>query len=99
MVCEHLRELEEQIVASGITETYRGKAWTENCREWVYFDCYLVADAIRQQFALPSCVTNHANHDARSGREAGLVCEECNDAIMGLHPSDAVGKPRFPLAG
>jgi hypothetical protein len=96
MVCHHLRHLEEAIIASGIGETFRGQAWTTNCREWVYFDCYLDVEKIREQFALPPCVVSHVNHDPKSGRESGLLCEECRDAIMGLHASDAVGKPRFP---
>jgi hypothetical protein len=41
MTCEHLLPLEEALLAEGIRETSRGQAWSENCREWVYFDCRL----------------------------------------------------------
>jgi hypothetical protein len=96
MTCQHLRQLEDAIIASGIGETYRGQAWSTNCRQWVYFDCHLDVDAVREQFALPSCVVDHVNDDPRSGRESGLVCEQCHDAVIGLHRSDAVGKRSFP---
>ena len=52
MICQHLRELEEAIIAAGIAETFRGQAWTTNCLEWDYFDCYLDEEKIRQRFAL-----------------------------------------------
>lgn len=96
MICQHLRQLEEAIIASGIAETYRGQAWTTNCREWVYFDCHLDEEKVRQQFDLPACVVAHVNDDSKSGREAGFVCTECYDGIMGLHRGDAVGKRWFP---
>jgi hypothetical protein len=96
MTCQHLRQLEEAIIASGLWETYRGQAWTTNCREWVYFKCYLDQDKIRQKFDLPPCVIAHANSDAKSGREAGFVCTECHDGIMGVHRDDAAGQPSFP---
>jgi hypothetical protein len=31
-------------------------------------------------------VVIHENLDNKSGMERGLVCTECKDAIMGLHP-------------
>jgi hypothetical protein len=84
------------ILAAGVAETFRGQAWTTNCREWVYFDCYLDAEAIRHQFELPPCVVDHVNDDPKSGRESGLVCTECHDGIIGLHQADAAGKRSFP---
>ena len=96
MLCEHLRELESAVAASGMKETYRGQAWSDNCREWIYFDCYLDIPVIRQQFSLHPSIVNHANDDSHSGRESGLVCSLCHDAIMGLHPEDSVGKKVFP---
>ena len=47
MTCEHLRPLEQAIIGCGIRETFRGSAWSKNCREWVYFDCYLDIETIR----------------------------------------------------
>ena len=41
MTCEHLRQLENEMIAAGVRQTCRGQAWTGNCREWVYSDCYL----------------------------------------------------------
>ena len=49
MVCEHLRQLEDELIAAGVREKFRGRAWSRNCREWVYFDCYLDRDSIRQR--------------------------------------------------
>jgi hypothetical protein len=96
VICEHLQPLEAAILAAGITETFRGQAWSSNCREWVYFDCCLEVEAIRRQFELPVFVVNHVNDDSKSGREAGLVCKECHDAVIGLHKDDATGKRVFP---
>jgi hypothetical protein len=96
MVCEHLRQLDEAIHAVGIAETFRGQAWSSNCREWVYFDCYLDVEAIRRLFELPAFVVDHVNDDPKSGRESGLVCKECDDAVIGLHKDDARGKRPFP---
>ena len=96
MVCQHLRQLELAIKAADIIETHRGQVWTENCREWVYFDCLLDLRAIRGSFHLDAVVSDHTNDDPRSGREAGLTCEACKDAIMGAHPADAQDKLVFP---
>ncbi|MHC4176750.1 MAG: hypothetical protein ACYSWU_04545 [Planctomycetota bacterium] len=84
------------MIAAGFRETFRGQAWSRNCREWVYFDCLLDRPVIRDQMDLPNCVVEHSNDDSKSGRESGFVCEHCRDAVMGLHPGDATGKPRFP---
>jgi hypothetical protein len=40
-MCEHLKPLENYLVDLGITETFRGQAWSKDCREWVYFACIL----------------------------------------------------------
>jgi hypothetical protein len=84
MVCPHLRPLEQALQAAGIRETFRGAAWSENCRERVYFDVRLDVDALRKRFAFPRCVVVHEHTDERSGLEKGLVCEECHDAVMGV---------------
>jgi hypothetical protein len=41
MTCEHLRPLEQAMIDAGMKETFRGQAWSNNCREWVYFDCFI----------------------------------------------------------
>ncbi|MBN2346731.1 MAG: hypothetical protein JXO51_10120 [Candidatus Aminicenantes bacterium] len=92
MVCDHLRELERALQEGGFAETCRGRVWTRNCREWVYFEVVLYIDGIRERFALAPCVRMHENLDPKSGTERGLFCEECHDGIMGRLD----GAPRFP---
>jgi hypothetical protein len=85
-MCEHLQPLENYLKAKKVPVTFRGQAWSDNCREWVYFDCILETEALRSKFNLPSFVVTHENVDPKSGTELGLVCTKCKDAIMGLHP-------------
>jgi len=84
MVCEHLAPLEDELNRANIKETYRGKAWTKNCREWAYFDVVLDTSALAARLSFPPCVKIHENLDQKSGLERGFECEECNDGIMGL---------------
>lgn len=95
MICEHLRTLEEALHAAGIEETYRGQVWSKNCREWVYFRCVINREQVRQRFVLAACVIDHEHIGTHDGQEAGFVCEQCYDAIMGSHPKFPVGKT-FP---
>ena len=95
MLCEHLAELERALAASGIPETYRGRPWSSNCREWVYFACYLDLAALRQRLTLASCVEDHEHRGTHDGQEAGFVCTQCHDAVMGVHPSDRAKYPVF----
>lgn len=95
MTCEHLAELENAIIGAGFEETYRGAAWSRNCREWVYFDCILSVEAIRAAFDLADCVRDHAHVGTHDGQEAGLVCEIHHDALMGHHPLARPGAARF----
>lgn len=97
--CTHLQPLEADLLSTGIKETFRGQAWSNNCREWVYFDCFLDLKQLRRNYDLPEFVIAHLNNDPRSGMEAGLVCRMCNDAIIGLHPSAAKGKQVFKGPG
>ena len=85
MICEHLKPLEQAIHARGIKETFRGKPWSMNCREWVYFDCYLDLAAIRQQFPLAQSIQDHVHRGTHDGEERGLVCMTCQDAIVGAY--------------
>ncbi len=91
-MCEHLEKLAGYLRTRGIRETYRGQVWTENCREWIYFDCVLDIQALESKLGFDPCVRSFRNDDARSGREAGFYCELCKDAIVGFHPDDAEGK-------
>jgi len=86
-MCEHVKPLEDYLRAQKIREIFRGQAWSDNCREWVYFDCVLDTESLKEKFQLPSFVVSHENTDERSGTELGLVCTQCKDAIMGLYPS------------
>lgn len=83
MTCKHLRSVEQAILARGIRETFRGPAWSRNCREWVYFDCFIDIAAVRSNFALDDCVQDHLHRGTHDGQERGFVCSECHDGIMG----------------
>jgi hypothetical protein len=95
MVCEYLAVLERELSSAGVRITYRGKPWTERCREWVYFDCCLDRAALRARLALPECVEDHEHWGTHDGQEAGFVCSACDDAVMGIHPRAATGKRVF----
>lgn len=84
-MCEHLVELENEILSQGVKETYRGQAWGDGTREWVYFDCYLNIVKLQKRFDFPDFVKHHKNDDVKSGTEEGFVCELCKDAVMGLN--------------
>lgn len=95
MVCEHLRPLEQELLAQGINVTFRGQAWSQNCREWVYFDCYLACDELEKRFQFPECVQRHEHRGTHDGSESGFVCTECHDGVMGIHESMKKGKRIF----
>ena len=94
MVCEHLAPLEKALLARKIAVTSRGQAWSKNCHEWVYFDCFLDIQAIRGHVEFPECVTIHSHRGTHDGQELGFVCSRCNDAIMGFF-EPVLGKPVF----
>jgi len=73
MICEHLRPLEQAMLARGIRETFRGQAWSMNCREWVYFDCFIDAASVRASFAMDDCVYEHLHRGTHDGQEASSV--------------------------
>ena len=86
MICEHLAPLERELIENRIQETYRGAAWGESTREWVYFNCVLDTSSLRTRFHFPEFITVHENTDPRSGTERGFVCNQCLDGIMGKLP-------------
>ena len=86
-MCEHLADLERELIAASIPVTFRGRAWTENCREWVYFGCRLDRPALRARLGFPECVRDHEHVGTHDGQEAGFVCASCRDAVMGVHPA------------
>lgn len=91
-VCEHLRPLEDELVAKKLAITFAGRPWSANCRHWIYFDALLECEALKRRLALAPCIEVHVNDDPRSGREKGLVCGTCKDAVIGLHPEEARGR-------
>lgn len=95
MVCGHLSPLEQALINREIAETFRGQAWSMNCREWVYFDCFLDISEIRKHFSFSEFVHDHSHRGTHDGQELGLVCTVCNDAIMGFY-QPVPGKPIFP---
>jgi deoxyribodipyrimidine photolyase len=95
MTCEHLRQLEQGLVEAGVPITFRGQAWSSNCREWVYFACWLDRAAIRNRLKLADCVHDHDHRGTHNGQEAGFVCADCHDAIMGIHESARHTMPTF----
>ncbi len=87
MTCEHLRALEQALLDAGIPETHRGQVWSDNCREWVYFDCILDLRRLRERFHLDEIVKDHDHRGTHDGSERGFTCSRCHDGIMGSHPS------------
>lgn len=95
MVCEHLAELEAAILEAGYKDTFRGRAWSKNCGEWVYFDCYLPLAVIRQEFNFDECVQDHHHKGTHDGQESGFICSIHHDGIMGHHPESSVVAESF----
>ena len=89
MVCEHLAMLEKALLEAGVRESFRGKAWSDNCREWVYFNCVLDRSSLRARMTFAASVQDHEHLGTHDGQEAGFVCTACHDAIMGMHPKAA----------
>ncbi len=88
MTCKHLYPLEKELLDHQIKITYRGQAWSENCREWVYFDC-LFSDlnfTIQRLGMDKDILQIHSHLGTHDGQEYGLVCTVCHDGIMGYHP-------------
>ena len=94
MLCEHLRPLEIAMIARGMRETYRGRPWSMNCREWVTFDCYIDNEAVRRVMVLPDSVQDHAHRGTHDGEESGFVCHQCWDALIGSYEPEP-DLPRF----
>lgn len=85
MVCKHLNPLEDELLAAGVKEIFRGKAWSLNCREWVYFDCFLDRKSIRERIQFDDCVVDYDHLGSHDGQESGFQCARCKDAIIGIH--------------
>lgn len=86
-MCIHLKPLEDYLKKLGIAETFRGQPWSENCREWVYFDCVLNPESLKTKLKLGKSVVVWNYEDIKVGSELGLECKKCKDAIIGPHPN------------
>jgi hypothetical protein len=88
MVCKHLAALEKELMENQIKVTYRGQAWSDHCREWVYFDCVFadLEQTIDRLQLDRQRVKIHSHLGTHDGQEHGLICTVCDDGIMGLHP-------------
>lgn len=96
MTCEHLIALEQELVAQGFKETFRGKAWSDNVREWVYFDVCFDKEAVQERFDFDECVTYHEHLGTHDGQEAGFECKVHQDGVMGRHPEHCAGVRGYP---
>jgi hypothetical protein len=96
MTCEHLIHLERALISRRFRETFRGKAWSDNAREWVYFDVCFDLPAVREPFSLPTYVADREHLGTRDEQEAGFLCTVHQDGIMGTHPAHCAVVPRFP---
>ena len=86
MLCDCLKRLERALLENEIRETARGELWSEDCREWAYFDCVLDLVKLRERFGLPGHVSDHEHRGTHDGSEKGFYCQNHKDGVMGLHP-------------
>lgn len=91
-MCKHLMPVETYLLAKGFKEIYRGQVWSNNCREWIYFNTILNPKQLIEQFQLDACITIHDYADIKVGSELGLFCTACKDGIMGYHPNSTYVK-------
>lgn len=73
-------------------ETFRGQAWSRNCREWVYYDCYFDRDSIKKRLSFSKYVSEHQHRGTHDGQESGFVCNKCKDGIMGHYSLQTTSK-------
>jgi hypothetical protein len=93
-MCIHLKAVEDYIKQQGIVEYWRGQPWTRNCREWIYFECVFSPTQLKAKLGLDACVDIHIYNDIKAGSEQGLICNECKDGVMGLHPESSLASAR-----
>jgi len=84
--CEHLRPLEEAIVAAGVQFGPIISPYSENRTTWFMCDATFDEPALRKRLLLPEFVT-YAEYDGRvAGSDATFACARCDHAILGCHP-------------
>ena len=96
-MCKHLIEIDNYIRNMGIEELFRGKAWSENCNEWVYYNCIIDIKKLKEKFILNNCVTIHEYNDSKVANELGFICNNCKDGIMGFSPNNEHSKNKMKL--
>src|SRR4051812_11061384 len=96
-MCEHLQPLADYLKERSVPVTWRGQPWTQNCREWVYYDCVLEPQSLKTKLGLESFIQVHDYVDIKAGSELGLFCDECKDAIIGIHPTSPSAKGKAKL--
>lgn len=85
MICKHLQPVEIEVLKLNPKETFRGEAWSNECREWVYYDCYIDTESLLKRLKLDKCVSVHEHRGTHDGCENGFVCNIHKDGIMGVH--------------
>lgn len=93
--CHHLRPLLQLLLDVEVVVLFSGQAWTKAGGVWVYFECWLDRDHLRERFHFDSCVVDHEHLGTHSGQEAGFVCEACGGAVMGVHARFKLQYPVF----
>jgi hypothetical protein len=87
--CEHLRPIEEAIVAAGVQFGPILSPYGENRTTWFMCDATFDEPSLRTRLALPEFVT-YSEYDGRvAGSDATFACTRCDHAILGCHPNYA----------
>lgn len=84
MICRHLKPIEDIIREKNVTEMYRGQPWSKNCREWVYYDCYIDTVLLSKRLDLKAYVVAYEHIGTNDGQKSGFYCTSQKDGIMGL---------------
>lgn len=70
-MCEHLQKAEDYLLSQGFIITWRGQPWSDNCREWVYFDSILATEELKTKLPPDACIETHEYYDMKAGPEPG----------------------------
>ncbi len=93
--CEHLRPVEEAVLAAGVRFGPIMSPWCNDSTTW--FMCAATFDepSLRKRLELPDFV-RYSEYDGRvAGADATFACTRCDHAILGLHPLFAGHAPRL----
>jgi len=84
--CEHLRPLEDAILAAGVPFAPIVSPYAENHTTWFMCDATFDEPSLRRRLLLPEFVT-YTEYDGRvAGSDATFACARCDHAILGCHP-------------